>query len=322
MATLYIIGNGFDIAHGLDTSYWNFRSYLEMRDYEFLLSFEKMYDIEPLDETEYGYTIDAQKKWEKHIKEILWSEFERCMGNPNIQSMLDFSSSILDDLNLETGNVGIFDTMNDYWRAEFGFVKKLQTYVREWIAQIDLSNTLPKCEELFNNNKDFYLNYNYTRVLEDVYKIDDVLHIHGSIGDNFDMAPFMGHCNKEEIDIHKQQYEEAYESNCEGEASIRKAITEYLSEIYKDTSHYISIHKDFFEKLVSINEIKIIGWSAGEVDIPYLNKIRDSIPKKTKWTVYYYDDKAYNNLQKAFKENNIIDNFETEFLLSTSFWNV
>ena len=110
MATLYIIGNGFDIAHGLDTSYWNFRSYLEMRDYEFLLSFEKMYDIEPLDETEYGYTIDAQKKWEKHIKEILWSEFERCMGNPNIQSMLDFSSSILEDLNLETGNVGIFDT--------------------------------------------------------------------------------------------------------------------------------------------------------------------------------------------------------------------
>ena len=61
--------------------------------------FEKMYDIEPLDETEYGYTIDAQKKWEKHIKEILWSEFERCMGNPNIQSMLDFSSSILEDLN-------------------------------------------------------------------------------------------------------------------------------------------------------------------------------------------------------------------------------
>lgn len=28
MKTLYIIGNGFDIAHGLDTSYWNFREYL------------------------------------------------------------------------------------------------------------------------------------------------------------------------------------------------------------------------------------------------------------------------------------------------------
>lgn len=40
MKTLYIIRNGFDIAHGLDTSYWSFREYLNDSCPEFLQEFE------------------------------------------------------------------------------------------------------------------------------------------------------------------------------------------------------------------------------------------------------------------------------------------
>lgn len=29
MSNLYIIGNGFDIAHGLDTRYWKLREFIE-----------------------------------------------------------------------------------------------------------------------------------------------------------------------------------------------------------------------------------------------------------------------------------------------------
>lgn len=38
---LYIVGNGFDLAHGLPTAYWNFREYLEKVDCGFLSAFEK-----------------------------------------------------------------------------------------------------------------------------------------------------------------------------------------------------------------------------------------------------------------------------------------
>ena len=44
---LYIIGNGFDIAHGLPTQYWDFRKYLEKVDYDFLRAFEMHYYIYP-----------------------------------------------------------------------------------------------------------------------------------------------------------------------------------------------------------------------------------------------------------------------------------
>ena len=37
---LYIIGNGFDQAHDLKTSYWDFRCYLERYAEDFLIEFE------------------------------------------------------------------------------------------------------------------------------------------------------------------------------------------------------------------------------------------------------------------------------------------
>ena len=80
------------------------------------------------------------------------------------------------------------------------------------------------------------------------------------------------------------------------------------------------MNRTFFENLNKIKNIIVIGWSAGQVDIPYLEMIRDSVDKGAKWTIYYYDEKAYNSLQTAFQNTNIINNFKTEFLNSKEFW--
>lgn len=320
MAKLYIIGNGFDIAHGLNTSYWNFRSFLEETDYEFLIEFEKLYNIHPLDCTEYGYTETAQKKWNDRVYDTLWSEFEKSMGFPDIQAMLDFSESVLGDLDLESGNIGIIDTMNSYWKQQFGFINKLQNYVKEWISSIDLSHVKTRKNLLLNNDEDYFLNFNYTRVLEDIYQADHVLHIHGSIGHNSDTSPFMGHCNQEDIDEHLQHYHEYFDKGYEGEASIHSAVADYLTSIFKDTSQYIRINQFFFNRLSLVDEVIILGWSIGDVDIPYLNKICNSIKSTTKWTVYYYDCKAYHTIHKALLENNIIDKFHPKFIKTDDFW--
>ena len=49
MSTLYIIGNGFDRAHGLKTSYCDFRNYLEKYAEDFLVQLENMYSIAPFE---------------------------------------------------------------------------------------------------------------------------------------------------------------------------------------------------------------------------------------------------------------------------------
>lgn len=156
MSNLYIIGNGFDIAHDLDTSYWAFRTYLENNHLDFLLAFERMYNIQQLDPSEYGYTVEAQKQWDDRVYDTLWSEFEKFMGFPNVQDMLDISTSVLEDLDLEGGNDGIKGTMDEYWRSEFGFIEKLQEYVKEWISCVDISKVVPKKSILMNNSDDFF----------------------------------------------------------------------------------------------------------------------------------------------------------------------
>lgn len=321
MSNLYIIGNGFDIAHDLDTSYWAFRSYLEKNHLDFLLAFERMYGIEQLDPSEYGYTVEAQEQWDDKVYDTLWSEFEKFMGFPNIQDMLDISTSVLENLDLEGGNDGIKGTMDEYWRSEFGFIEKLQEYVKEWITCVDIGEVVPQKSNLLNNSDDYFFSFNYTTVLEDIYNIEDVVHIHGSIGCNADYSPVMGHCNRNQMDEHSQYAKEAFEINDEGETSIHEAIVDYLTAIYKDTEHYIRINKRFFDRLKSVEKVIIFGWAAGKVDIPYLNVIRNSVSKNARWEVYYHDDKSYNSLHRAFSTTKIFDDFKPPmFIESYKFW--
>lgn len=320
MNNLYIIGNGFDLAHGVNTCYWNFRTFLEREHWEFLLRFEALYGIQPLDDTEYGYTKEAQKRWNARVNKNLWSEFERFMAQPDIQSMLDLSSSVVADLDLESGNYGIRDTMDVYWRNEFGFIRELQQYVKEWIEQVDLGEVTPRKQALIDNDSDYFLNFNYTRVLEDIYHADQVLHIHGTVGADANYDPIMGHCNSQEIETRRQLSRDSDEHYNEGEASIQEAVANYLSEIYKDTEYYMGINRYFFDRLNVTKEVIIIGWSAGDVDIPYLQRIKNSVSKDAHWTVYYYDQKAYTDLQKVFLECGILNNYKVDFQQSNSFW--
>ena len=48
LQTLYIFGNGFDIAHGIRTPYAAFREFLKENHESFLTTFESMYNIQPL----------------------------------------------------------------------------------------------------------------------------------------------------------------------------------------------------------------------------------------------------------------------------------
>ena len=116
---LFIIGNGFDLAHDLKTGYWDFRDYLEKTDEDFLYEFEKLFGYEPLNDDHYHTKESLQKMIESRNNAIykhLWKEFELNLGNLDDQQILDFSSCIVEDLDLDSGKIGILDTLNQYWR--------------------------------------------------------------------------------------------------------------------------------------------------------------------------------------------------------------
>lgn len=290
------------------------REYIEQKDPEFLRRFEELYNIQSLDPTEPGYTEAAQEQWNKAVNYDLWSEFEKFMGNPDITGMLELSTSVTEGMPTD----GIRYHMDLYWKEQYGFIGKLQSYVKDWIETIDMSNVKIKKRSLINSS-DYFLNFNYTDLLEKVYGIENILHIHGGVSSISDIEPIMGHCNTSDMKNHKQWAKDADEEFKEAEASVQEAVYNYLKAIYKDTDELIKSNQCFFQRIKPVEKVVIIGWAAGEVDIPYLNEIIKNVSSDTKWEVYYYDDDAYNSLSKAF-EHEVINGDNIKHIPSNKFW--
>lgn len=129
-----------------------------------------------------------------------------------------------------------------------------------------------------------------------------------------DRDPIMGHCNYKDIEDHRRWAEKSDEKFDEGEASIHRAVVNYLKSIYKDIKWIIGLHQTFWDKLKNVDKVVIIGWSAGTADLPYLRKISESISKNTKWYAYCYDNKAYKVLNAAMIEEDIEGKFEVNYI--------
>ena len=170
-----VFGNGFDIAHNINTPYSSFRKYLFDNQESFLTQFEAMYHIQPLDPTEPWYSEAAQEKWEKSVLVDLWKYFEEKIGFPDVDGMHDMAESLVDSMPVE----GIKDTLDIHWKEQYRFAESFQKFVLEWLETLNISNCSCKKKELLNNKTDMFINFNYTDTLERIYKIDNVLHIHG-----------------------------------------------------------------------------------------------------------------------------------------------
>ncbi|HAT4215826.1 TPA: hypothetical protein I9014_002662, partial [Clostridium perfringens] len=74
---LFIIGNGFDLAHDLETSYYDFRNYLNEENWTFLSSLESMYGL-----SEGAWIDHASDDMIRSVFENgLWREFENNLSN-------------------------------------------------------------------------------------------------------------------------------------------------------------------------------------------------------------------------------------------------
>ena len=292
---LFIIGNGFDLAHNLKTSYWDFRCYLEKHAETFLTELEKLYGHYPYDPDEDHIPIDKQKLAEERHNDILyntlWRSFESSLGEP-VESEFDaICDTAIDQMEeLESGPIGIEDTLNDFFENQFGFVVDLQNYLLKWAEQIELNKAVIKKDDIINGT-DLFLTFNYTATLEYVYGIDpsSICHIHGGVSPYCDIDPIIGHGNTNSIQQWKKLKSENDAAFDEGGASKCAAIANFYKRTLKDTKMVLTVNHDFFNRINGIEEVIVIGHSMGEVDLPYFRKVVNVVGKSVPWTVLYYD---------------------------------
>lgn len=154
MTTLYIIGNGFDLWHGLPTSYTQFYDFAK----------------ETLEEIEQYYLFNVPRA-------VPWHDFENALGAFDWREFYDTHNNI--------------DVTADDFRASFAYalgddldgqadlhVEAIKECFQDWVLDIDISTANQK---LILSDTARFITFNYTSTLQNLYGIDNdkILHIHG-----------------------------------------------------------------------------------------------------------------------------------------------
>lgn len=289
---LFIIGNGFDLAHSLPTSYRDFRSYL-LRKYPGCDEFDDLVP-EPI------MLPDGSIKYDEndiagYITKIIdeceddrWSDLETCLGNKVIDRLVDDLEDVsMDDSDKETMRA-IYrneDCSEDMKRV-FVQIKNLFTaWVREDLSKINCT-LKPIIAEVLSDG-DAFLSFNYTKTLEEAYGKKNVCHIHGFV-DSPDDEIIFGHGDVEE-------YPESM--NTFG-ADIN--LNQLKRELRKDTHVALSRHLDFFQNLRDVASIHSFGFSFSDVDMIYIEEIAKRASGAT-WYFNSYDAGADDKKAKLQK---------------------
>lgn len=262
---LLIIGNGFDIAHGLKTRYSDFRSYVMSDD-----SVANHRFFPPLivvDEVRTPYGKEMQRIFDKECGND-WSDFENHLGKLSYQILPHAKCNPLNERFLQ-------DDIYNFYR----FVRyDLREIFDDWIRHIDYSHFSKNSRiDSALRDIDFVLSFNYTDVLERKYNFEGnkVFHVHGKVGGQL----IFGHGKSEDELL-------------TGKAGIEFDFQETVLYLRKPVEEIIGKNEQFFRGLTHVRKIYCCGFSFSDVDKPYITEICKYLNNDVVW---YQDDYDLDN---------------------------
>lgn len=250
MASLYIIGNGFDLHHELDTHYRSFGLFLQKHYddiYDQLLEYFGLPDI----------TEDDERP------NPLWNQFERSLARLDVNLVYDAYSGSLatpgaPDFRDRDWNTFAIDMEMVVDRLTTNLIKAFCAF----ITKLDY-NSIPATKRLSLNTAALYLSFNYTDTLEKYYSIpsNQIIYLHGNASHNDDII--LGHgldpnsfkepapeppkgLNAEELERWQEDMNDQFDYSLE---LGKTALQQYFSSSYKNTQAVIHHHIDFFHRI-------------------------------------------------------------------------
>jgi len=275
---LFIIGNGFDMFHGIPSGYSDFKKYVKETN-------NKLFEA-----LEYYFDADS-----------LWSDFEGTLAYLDTDKIVDDASQFLVSYGAEDWSDAFHhDYQYEVQQAIDVVTIQLQEEFTRWI----LGLKIPYTKKIILPESAQYINFNYTKTLEQIYSIpySDILYIHNK-AINIESVLILGHSRtpniKEEsplkiIDNSKDNENEYYDYY-EDMDDVRvtegdEILDKYFVDTYKNTETIINENLPFFNNLYNIDEVYVLGHSMAEVDIKYFQKVKQSISVNAEWIISYRDE--------------------------------
>lgn len=169
MAKLFIIGNGFDLAHGLPTSYSDFRQFL-LSNSGYIRTKKPIVpalftrgdacsDIDAM-----RMTLQLLTRAESSSN---WMDIEHALGVLPYDMYMKINTT-------DDNMLSIYKAINVAFNQFFGLMIK-------WINSIDVTTVTAKSlfRDFIDRENDQFLTFNYTSTLEDIYSVTNICHIHG-----------------------------------------------------------------------------------------------------------------------------------------------
>ena len=276
--TLVVIGNGFDLMHGVKSSYWDFQNTI-------------------------GKNSSLRFYMEAYLDtEDLWSNLEDSLGRLNYSKFLN-----PDIICMWLDNYGAYDPdaqAADFFAAvetaiapTFEIPRELNKRFKKWIKTLTVGNKDRPFAMLHGDYK--VLCFNYTEFIEELYgaKADNVCYIHGCRKNREHVKTdklILGHrpgMEKElwdKVKLKPYKFKDPYKRYIM-ESALDTAAREaawYDESMTKKCDDIIKNHKQFFDGLSDIEEIYVIGHSLSEVDYPYFKEICKK--SDAKWSIGFH----------------------------------
>lgn len=339
MEKLFIIGNGFDIAHDLKTDYLYFKKFVYQQAYgkdELLESLQNLDSIKDYlknsDNKIYKSELFAEKVMEilsgsdnqEKLRllyqillqitdpEMFWGDFEEklaCFSFMNASTPCHVTNTGKEDAESRKERAEkVAGKLSQYVHHQLNklFKQWIKETYEQWESQLSMrkfTSHFPIAKETILTNRDArFLNFNYTRTLEDFYSIpsSNIIHIHGDLDDGI---LIFGH-GEDSIVIP------------EGADILSQAMYRLSAATRKPVHKRIRKYDYFFKSLSSIKEIYFIGFGIryeNGVDALYFKEIFKQAPDVSIYVDKFDKENEY-TIKKILKAWGVRKAYQLQFI--------
>ncbi|MDB5004373.1 MAG: hypothetical protein JWQ34_2598 [Mucilaginibacter sp.] len=320
--TLYIIGNGFDLHHGIASKYADFKTYLTKHDRDLLYALEQLYDCDNI-----------------------WGDFEQNLLTISRETFINYISPFF-----PASEVGD----DDFTYAELYFsqdsagelvdelTENLKKRFHQWIRTLTLPAGYEKRLLRLDPNA-LYLSFNYTDFLDTTYGVltHQICYLHGQKSDKTGSI-ILGHGESPENSLtnwlknneNKPRFqprlknkrnksynnsnptylayflEDETKGNWRSEARYHainfaaERIEDYYERSFKNFEKVLETHQRFITSLHQIKTIVVIGHSLSKVDLPYFEKILtvNDDPNNLQWQISFHSEANSTRINEFARE--------------------
>jgi len=273
---IIIVGNGFDVNHGIPSSYAHFKTWLSNNDKE-LFDFLERY-------------IDVAGDW--------WNDFERSLSEIDVPKLIR-ETPLIEKSPVDPRIPPSFSHPAS-WRLD-SVRRAISQKFTEWVKTMD-SVEIKKKIEL--PEACLYISFNYTDTLERIYGIEEsrIVYIHGkaSRGDEL----IYGHGKNQfvlEYDVMKKY-------------NLHRSDDFFTAGTYGNSESELTSHISYWQKPIQIglyydvlrpavlgtNKVCVYGLSFSEVDYPYLQWIAER-NQNLRWRVSWHTEKDKERIENTFR---------------------